>query len=414
MKQAAIDQTPIIVMGAGIGGLCAALGLLRRGFEVEIYEQATELREVGAGVQISPNGSRVLDALGILNIVRRTACETQGKEVRLWNTGQTWKLFDLGSQAVLRYGYPYFTVYRVDLHNALIDAVRDLKPSAIHLGKRCVAVHASDDSVTASFADGSQALCRALIGADGVHSTVRSSLFGNVESKYANLMAWRGVIPMQRVPAQLRRPVATNWIGPGGHVVHYPLRDSQLMNFVGYLERNDWVAESWNVRGDVQECASDFAGWHDDVQALIASIEAPFKWGMVRRPALDSWTRGRVTLLGDACHAMFPFLAQGAVMALEDGLMLARAFEEFVGDEVRALGAYEAARRDRTYRVVEGSAQNLGRFHNSVLADEIEGPRYVEREWASQRVQDRYDWIFDYDAASQPLDAGAAALVKTA
>jgi salicylate hydroxylase len=244
---------------------------------------------------------------------------------------------------------------------------------------------------------------RALVGADGIHSAVRNSLFGMVDSTYAHLMAWRGVIPMARVPAHLRRPVATNWVGPGSHVIHYPLRNGELMNFVGYLERSDWVAESWNVQGSVDECARDFAGWNDDVQALIASIEAPFKWGMVRRPPLESWTAGAVTLLGDACHAMFPFLAQGAVMALEDGLVLGRTFEQFAGNDLAALAAYEQARKARTYRVVEGSAQNVGRFHNPLLADPVEGPRYIEREWASQRVQERYDWIFDYDAASVPL-----------
>jgi salicylate hydroxylase len=397
------DGRPVLIIGAGIGGLAAALALLRRGIDVEIHEQATELREVGAGVQISPNGSRVLEALGVLETVRRTACETQGKEVRLWNTGQTWKLFDLGGEAVRRYGFPYFTVYRVDLHNTLIDAVRALDPAAIRLGRRCVAVEAAPSGAVARFADGSESVGRALVGADGIHSAVRNSLFGEVESQYADLMAWRGVIPMARVPEHLRRPVGTNWVGPGGHVIHYPLRNGELMNFVGYLERDAWVAESWNVRGSVAECARDFAGWHDDIQALIASIEAPFKWGMVRRPPLERWSRGPITLLGDACHAMFPFLAQGAVMALEDGLVLGRALERFAGDDPGALAAYERARQARAYRVVDGSAQNVARFHNPVLGDPVEGPGYIEREWASQRVSERYDWIFDYDAASAEI-----------
>jgi salicylate hydroxylase len=408
---------PILMIGAGIGGLAAALALLRHGIDVEIYEQAEELREVGAGVQVSPNGSRVLKALGILDDARTTACETQGKEVRLWNTGQTWKLFDLGNEAVRRFGFPYFTVYRVDLHNTLIAAVRALKPDAIRLGRRCLSVVTDDSGTTARFGDGSEVRGRALVGADGIHSSVRQSLFGDVETSYAHLMAWRGVLPMDKVPAHLRRPVATNWIGPGGHVIHYPLRSGELMNFVGYLERDGWVAESWTERGSTAECARDFAGWHGDVQALIASLDAPFKWGMVRRPPLARWSRGRATLLGDACHAMLPFLAQGAVMALEDGLVLARAIAEHEGDDVAAFFAYEQARQARTYRVVDGSAQNLGRFHNPLLADAIEGPRYVEREWAGQRVSERYDWIFDYDAATVSLGerrgASAAATALT-
>jgi salicylate hydroxylase len=149
----------------------------------------------------------------------------------------------------------------------------------------------------------------------------------------------------------------------------------------------------------------DFAGWNDDVQSLIRSAEAPFKWGMLRRPPLQNWTVGNATLLGDACHAMFPFLAQGAVMALEDGLVLGRAFQHCAGDEQAALMAYEQARMERTYRVVEGSASNVDRFHNRLLADPVEGPRYIEREWASRRVQERYDWIFDYDATSMRFSA---------
>lgn len=401
-------ERPILIAGAGIGGLVAALALLRRGFDVKIFEQAAELREVGAGVQISPNGSRLLQAIGVLESVRSCACETEGKEVRLWNSGQTWKLFDLGAQAVKRYGFPYFTVYRVDLHNALIDAVRREKPDAIELNARCIGLEQDSRGVTAIFDRGGQAQGCALIGADGIHSNVRSALFGADKARYADLLAWRGVIPMEKVPAHLRRNVGTNWIGPGGHVIHYPLRRGELMNFVGYIERTGWIEESWNVQGTAAECAADFAAWHDDVQALVRSIGTPFKWGMVRRPALETWTQGRVTLLGDACHAMFPFLAQGAVMAMEDGLILARCIEADPGDMCGALHRYEQARIGRTRRVVEGSAANVKRFHNLVLADPVQAPLYVEREWATQRVQDRYDWIFDYDAATVALDPAAA------
>lgn len=403
-----LKNGPILIAGAGIGGLAAALALLRKGFDVEVYEQAAQLREVGAGVQISPNGARALHELGVLEAVRDTACTTEGKVVRLWNTGQTWKLFDLGQRAVQRFGFPYVTVYRVDLHNALIEAVRRIKPGAIHLDARCTGCTQDDDQVRLQFGNRPDAVGPMLIGADGIHSVVRTALFGTDRAQYADMMCWRGVIPMQRVPEHLRQPIGTNWIGPGGHVIHYPLRRGELMNFVGYLERSEWVAESWNVQGTVEECRRDFAGWHSDVHALIDSIEAPFKWGMARRPPLATWTRGRVTLLGDACHAMFPFLAQGAVMAIEDGVVLARCVEQLSDEPGRALQLYEQSRMARDYRVVEGSAQNVTRFHNRVLADPVAGPAYVEREWASNRISERYDWIFDYDAARVPLGGDAA------
>ncbi len=395
---------PVLIAGAGIGGLAAALALLRRGIDVQVFEQAAELREVGAGVQISPNGSRVLASLGILEAVRESSCKTEGKEIRLWNTGQTWKPFDLGDQAVRRFGYPYFTAYRVDLHNALIDAVKSLKADAIHLKSRCTSLVQDERGVTLKLDDGRQFAGSALIGADGVHSLIRSCLFGADLASYANMIAWRGVIPMERVPEHLRRPVGTNWVGPGGHIIHYPLRRGELMNFVGYLEGRRWAAESWTTQGTAAECAEDFAAWHEDVHALIQATDSPFKWGMVRRPVLETWSIQRVTLLGDACHAMFPFLAQGAVMAMEDGLVLGRCIAQWHDDIPTALQVYEGVRRARCEKVVEGSAQNVGRFHNPLLADPVEGPLYVEREWASQQVQARYDWIFDYDAASVALE----------
>jgi len=263
----------------------------------------------------------------------------------------------------------------------------------------------ASDGTTNSYFGSAAALngSTALIGADGIHSAVRTALFGTERASFAALMAWRGVIPMERVPVHLHRNVGTNWVGPGGHVIHYPLRRGELMNFVGYLERPGWVEESWTVQGTQEECARDFAGWHDDVQALVREIDKPFKWGMVRRPSLDTWSQGRVTLLGDACHAMLPFLAQGAVMALEDGLVLGRCVEALADNIPAALSRYEALRGERTRRVVAGSADNLQRFHHPRLADPADAPRYVEEEWAARRVRDRYDWIFDYDAATVPL-----------
>ena len=391
----------ILIAGAGIGGLAAALALLKRGFDVEVYEQARELKEVGAGLQLSPNGNRALYELGIGEALRLMSCEATGKEVRLWSTGDTWKLFDLGAVSVEHYGYPYFTVYRPDLLAVLAAGVRALKADAIHLGAKVLGCSESGEQVVLRLEHG-EATGDALIGADGVHSNIRQALFGADAPQFTGLMAWRGVIPMERLPENMRRMVGTNWVGPGGHIVHYPLRGGHLMNFVGVRERADWQVESWSVAGEVEECLADFAGWHDDVQAMIRAIEVPYKWALMHRAPLPRWSVGRVSLLGDACHSTLPFLAQGAVMAIEDGFILARALEAHA-DVATALQRYEAARLARTTRMVEGASANTKRFHNPELAH-VEGARaYVEREWNEERVKERYEWLFTYDVTQVPV-----------
>jgi salicylate hydroxylase len=365
-----------------------------------VYEQARQLKELGAGLQLSANGTRVFYALGVGEELKALSCEAVGKEIRLWNTGETWKLFDLGKVSVERYGFPYFTVYRPDLLEVLAAAVRREKPDAIHLDAKCTGFEQDSNQVQLRFEDGKTALGDALIGADGVHSRIRQGLFGADAPQFTGIVAWRGIVPMERLPGHMARMVGVNWVGPGGHVVHYPLRAGRMMNFVGALERSDWQVESWSARGSIEELAADFEGWHDDIHALIRNIPTPYKWALMVRPPMERWTVGRVTLLGDACHSMVPFLAQGAVMAIEDGYILARALTEAGGDLASRLMKYESARRERTRRAVEGSAANISRFHNRALGDPAKARNYVDREWAGGNVAERYEWLFRYDATT--------------
>ena len=240
---------PILIAGAGIGGLTAALALLRNGIEVQVFEQAAQLGEVGAGLQLSANATRALHLLGLAAPLAAVAAQPYGKEIRLWSSGQTWKLFDLGESSIAEYGFPYYTLYRPDLHRLLVEAIRALSPEAIRLAARCERFEQNASGVTVTLADGSVHAGRALVGADGVHSAVRRQLFGDGAASYSGCMAWRGVIPMERLAPGILRDLGTNWVGPGRHVIHYPLRGGNLMNFVGIVETDKWMAESWTQRG---------------------------------------------------------------------------------------------------------------------------------------------------------------------
>ena len=386
----------ILIAGAGIGGLTAALALLRDGHDVAVYEQADRLAELGAGVQISANGARVLFALGLETAIRGVWSEPGAKEIRLWNSGETWKLFDLGAESVARYGAPYFMIHRADLHTALIDAVRALKPDAIRLGARVTGFEDNGKSVALHLANGERINGDALVGADGVRSRIRTILAGDDKAEFTGCMAWRGLVPVEQLPTQMRRNVGVNWVGPGGHVINYFLRRGEIFNFVGIVER-DWRVESWTERGTREECAADFRGWNEDIHAIIRNIAEPYKWALLGRTPLIRFSHGRATLLGDAAHPTLPMLAQGANMAIEDGMVLARCIAAY-GDAGTALTHYDAARVERTAKLVRGANDMAKRFHNPALADAAGAKAYVDAQWNEEVVKQRYDWIFSYDA----------------
>jgi salicylate hydroxylase len=396
-----LGKPRILIAGAGIGGIVAALALLQRGFDVALYEQAAELGELGAGVQISPNGSRVLRALGLMPAMEAIASIPTTKEMRLFNTGQAWRVQDLGANAEARYGAPYWLVHRGDFHAVLVEALTRRAPDAVRVGARCIDFEQDMGGVTLMLENGEKVHGDALIGADGVHSNTRARLFGDGQATFTGFMAWRGVVPTDRLPARLRQQHGMTWLGPHGHVVTYPLRRGELLNFVTAIERDDWLIESWSEAGTVEECRRDLALWHDDVLAIVDAIDVPYKWAMLGREPLQRWSVGRVSLLGDACHPTLPFLAQGANMAIEDGMVLARCLDAY--DIPEALRRYEAARIDRTSRIVLGSLENVSRYHNPQLADSAQAEAFMAREFAPRAMGARYDWLYEYDALTVPI-----------
>jgi salicylate hydroxylase len=397
MMAAMAAKSHVLIAGAGIGGLCAALALLRRGFPVSVFERVPELKEIGAGFHCSPNGTKVLLELGLKEAIDRVAVRMADRDVRLWNTGQAWTFPGHGAQSEARYGAPYLLFHRGDLHAILVDAVRNLQPDALHVNARCVGFAARDASVVLELEGGRRVEGDVLIGADGIHSAIRHGLFGPDRPRFIGQIAWRGLVPAGKVPDHLRASVSSNWVGPNGSVTAYPVRRGELLNFVGYVERDDWRVESWTQEGTIEECEKDFVGWHPDVHRLIHAIQTPFKWALFLREPLERWSKGRVSLLGDACHATIPSLGQGANMAIEDAMVLARCLGEDARPE-QALARYEAARRPRTTRVFHDSTAHSKRLHNPSLAEPESALRHMETHWAPEKIRGLYDWIFEYDA----------------
>jgi salicylate hydroxylase len=295
-------------------------------------------------------------------------------------------------------------IHRADLLGILADAVERLAPGTVRLNSRCTGVDRTPGGAVVHIEGHDKVTADAVIGADGVHSVIRQTLFGKDQPQFTGYIAWRGLVPAAQLPAHMLRPVGTNWVGPGGHVVHYLLRRGEIFNFVGVAERNDWQVESWTERGAQEDCAADFEGWHQDIQTVIGRLHAPFKWALLAREPMKRWSQGAITLLGDACHATLPFLAQGAVMAIEDGFILARCLDHFTASVEVALAAYERLRLERTAKVVSGSAANGRRFHSRAMSSTADAQHFVDTEWQEAKIAERYDWLFRYDAVGVPLE----------
>jgi salicylate hydroxylase len=394
------NDRKVIVIGGGIGGLTTALALLSRGIDVDVFEQAARLGEVGAGIQISPNGTRVLLALGLEEGLRAIQVAPLRKEIRHWRTGKTWNWYDLGAASNQRYGSPHVLLHRGDLHALLVAAVQKLKPDAIHLSQRCVGVTQHDGHVDVRFEGGETKRATFVIGADGIHSKVREQLFGPSRPEFTGCVAWRAVVPMQSLPPSAATMVSTNWLGPRGHVLHYPIRGGELLNFLGIVERDDWQIESWTVEGSRSELANDFPGWHPDVQAIIQNVERPFKWALMVRGPMQRWSQGRITLMGDACHPTLPFMGQGGVMAIEDAYVVAGCVDKYFRQPEAAFARYEDIRRERTAAIVRKSHENRKQAFNPVLANQDEAVVSVAEGWQQSLARERLDWVYTYDATA--------------
>ena len=390
-----------LVAGGGIGGVTAALCLIDAGIDVELFERNDASGEIGAGIQISPNGVKVFERLGLKPALDAIAFRPEALEMRLGASGAQLFSIPMRDEAVRRYGAPYYHVHRADLMSVLAGALRERAPNAVRFGKDIQAFAQSSNDVELVFADGARARGDVLVGADGIHSRVREQMLGTAPARFTGNVAWRLVVPANVLPKNLVPPTACVWVGPGRHAVTYYLRRGELVNFVGVVERADWQTESWTEQGDRAQLAADFAGWAKPIAAIVAEAAQCYRWALFDRDPLATWHEGRVALLGDACHPMLPFLAQGAVMAIEDAWVLSRALQSKPGIE-DALAAYEAARKPRTTRVQKGARAQTGLYHKRGLAAQIAtyGPIWLAANLAPSFVHARQDWLYSHDVVA--------------
>lgn len=381
----------IAILGGGIGGLSAAAFLHREGIAATVYEQAPLLAEVGAGLVIAPNAARQLRKLGALDDVRRHAVQLDtGWEFRRWADGRVLSSEDLAATCEHLYGEHTYTAHRADL----LAAIRSQVPAeSVVLGHKCVGLELIGDAWRLRFAAGRSAEADVLIGADGVHSAVRDTMVGASPATYSGLCAFRALVPAERAPEFARRPAQTLWIGPGHHLVHYPVSAGAYVHLVAFAPAGDFTSESWTATATVEEFLAEFHGWDERLTDLIRAAGTPGRWALLDRAPLTRWTEGGATLLGDAAHPMFPFFGQGAAQAIEDAAVLARCLSDGLDDPPEALRRYENLRIPRTTRL---QTVSHGRSHINHLPD---GPEQEARDAAftQQDALVANGWIYGYD-----------------
>ena len=406
----------IVVAGAGIGGLTAALALAARGFRVSVFEQSARLEEAGAGIQLSPNATRVLRDLGVADLLKPSAVVPEALVVRSGASGRRIVRMPLGAAAEKRYGAPYWMVHRGDLHAALVKAAEASPDIAITLGGKIedYAIHRYGLTVQVRReTDFAEEHGIALIGADGLWSALRARVGNRDAPRFRQRTAWRSLIPAADVPPPFREPVVQLWLGRNAHLVHYPVRGGSMINVVA-IARDFREQPGWSGAGSQRDLIARFSRWtwSRHARSLLEFSGAWQTFSLYDMPPLRRWGEGPVTLLGDAAHPMLPFLAQGAAMAIEDAAVLARCLAQAPDTIPAALRAYEEARAARTARVQQASQRNGAIYHKAGAEAFIRN--IGMRVFGGRRLIGRYDWIYDWRGGEASGAKASAAVLPHA
>jgi len=372
----------IAIVGGGIGGLAAAVLLSQNGHRVRVYEQATRFARVGAGIQMTPNAMKVLRRIGVETALRKIAFQSPLGISREWDSGVVTNELKIGAEIEARYGAPYLFMHRADLHAAIYAAV---PAGIVTLGRKLAALDVSAQHTSLLFEDGGRVTADVVIGADGVHSLIRETMLGPEQPRFTGRVAYRTTFPAALMGDTRITPVRTKWWGPDRHmVVYYVTAKQDEVYFVtSQPEDAGWVTpESWSAKGDLNVLREAYAGFHPEVQAVLRACPDVHKWALLERDPLPRWTEGPVALLGDACHPMTPYMAQGAASALEDAAVLSRCLDRIERDAVAAaLRRYEATRKPRASEIQGSSRKNT---------------------WMRNSTDPT--WVYGYDAWNTPLD----------
>jgi salicylate hydroxylase len=381
---------PVLIAGGGIGGLSAAIALARAGFDSTILERSSFAEESGAGIQLGPNATRLLAKLGVLEAIERESFKPQAIWLFDGVTGRRLASVPLGEQAESRYGAPYLTLHRADLHTGLRSVAQALRPVTLTPSFDVAGIEERDGSVAAAKIDGTMLEGSSLIGADGLWSTVRTSIAPDARLRFSGATAFRALLPRGHLLGPFSAPVVGLWLGPGAHLVHYPVRGGKSLNVVAVTEGGH-AAQGWNQAADRAALLSGFTRWCKESKSLLEQVDAWRSWSLFSFAPLPHWSRGAITLLGDAAHPVLPYLAQGAALAIEDADALAASLAVQRNDVAAAFRAYETARRPRATRLQQTSRRFGWLYH-------LRGPARIIRNFALARRKEtalgRFDWLY--------------------